>query len=55
MICTRAYLLYDIHQTEIGDEQKLQDDKLVKWSEPWQMSFNLGNVNVYTQGREIRA
>ena len=42
---------------EIGDKQKVQDDidKLVKWSEKWQMLFNFGNVNVYTQGREIRA
>ena len=41
---------------EIGDKPNLQDDidKLVKWSEKWQMLFNLGNVNVYTQGREIR-
>ena len=29
---------------EIGEKQHLQDyiDKLVKWSEKWQMSFNLG-------------
>ena len=44
---------------EIGDKQQLQDDldKLVKWSDKWQMLFYsiLGNVNVYTQGREIRA
>ena len=43
---------------EIGDKQTLQDDidKLVKWSEKWQMLYStLGNVNVYTQGREIRA
>ena len=26
---------------------------LVKWSEKWQMLLNFGNVNVYTQGREI--
>ena len=39
---------------EIGDKHKLQDeiDKLVKWSEKWQI---LGNVNVYTQGRGILA
>ena len=41
---------------EIGDKQKLQDDividKLVRWSEKWQMLSNLGNVNVYTQGQE---
>ena len=43
---------------EIGDKQNLQEDidKLVKWSEKWQMLFNFfGNVNDYTQGREIRA
>ena len=30
---------------EIGDRQNLQDDidKLVKWSEKWQMLFNFGN------------
>ena len=29
---------------EIGDKQKLQDDidKLVRWSEKWQMLFNVG-------------
>ena len=29
---------------EIGDKQKLQDDidKLVRWSEKWQMLFNFG-------------
>ena len=29
---------------EIGDKKKLQDDidKLVKWSQKWQMLFNLG-------------
>ena len=29
---------------EIGDKQNLQDDidKLVKWSEKWQMLFNIG-------------
>ena len=30
-------------------------DKLVRWSEKWQMLFNLGNVNVYTQGQETLA
>ena len=36
---------------EIGDKQTLQDDidKLVRWSEKWQMLFNCRNVNVYTQ------
>ena len=39
---------------ENGDKQKLQDDidKLVRWSEKWQM---LGNVNVYTQDLETLA
>ena len=29
---------------EIGDKQKLQDDidKLVRWSDKWQMLFNVG-------------
>ena len=42
---------------EIGDKQKLQDDidKLVRWSEKWQMLFNVGNVNVYTQDLETLA
>ena len=42
---------------EIVDKQKLQDDidKLVRWSEKWQMLFNLGNVNVYTEGLETLA
>ena len=42
---------------EIGDKQKLQDDidKLVKWSENSRCYSILGNVNVCTQGREIRA
>ena len=41
----------------IGDKQDLQDDidKLVKWSEKWQMLFNFGNANIYTQDREIQA
>ena len=32
---------------EIGDKQKLQDDidKLVSWSEKWQMLFNFGFQN----------
>ena len=32
------------------DKQTLQDDldKLVKWSEKWQMLLNFGNVNAYT-------
>ena len=42
---------------EIRDKQKLQDDinKLVKWSENGRCYSILGNVNVYTQGREILA
>ena len=38
-----------------GDKQQLQDDidKLIKWSEKWQVLFNfLTNVNAYTQGME---
>ncbi len=42
---------------EIWDKQTLQDyiDKLVKWSENCRCYSTLGNVNVYTQGREILA
>ena len=43
---------------ESGDKQKLQQediDNLVKWSEKWLIYSILGNVNAYTQGREIRA
>ena len=31
---------------EIGDKKKLQDgnDKLVRWSEKWQMLFNVGKL-----------
>ena len=37
-----------------GDKQQLQDDidKLIKWSEKWQMLFNFRHVNAYTQGIE---
>ena len=37
---------------EIGDKQKLQDDidKLVKWSEKWQMLFNLGKCRCLHTG-----
>ena len=37
---------------QIGDKKKLQDDidKLVRWSEKWQIIFNFGKCNVYTQG-----
>ena len=37
---------------EIGDKQKLQDDidKLVKWSEKWQMLFNLGKCKCLHTG-----
>ena len=47
-----------IKTKEIGDKQKLQDyiDKLVRWSEKWQMLFNFGKcINVYTQGLETLA
>ena len=38
----------------IGDKQQLQDDidKLIKWSEKWQMYSIFKNVNSYTQGVE---
>ena len=41
---------------EIGDKKKLQDDidKLVRWSEKWQINF-FGNVNAFTQGLEMLA
>ena len=37
---------------EIGDEQKLQDDidKLVRWSEKWQMLFNFGKCKFLHTG-----
>ena len=37
---------------EIGDKQKLQDDidKLVKWSEKWQMLFNFGKCKCLHTG-----
>ena len=37
---------------EIGDKQKLQDDidKLVKWSEIWQMLFNFGKCKCLHTG-----
>ena len=37
---------------EIGDKQKLQDDidKLVKWSEKWQMLFNFGKCKCIHAG-----
>ena len=37
---------------EIGDEQKLQDDidKLVRWSEKWQMLFNFGKCKCLHTG-----
>ena len=44
---------------EIGDNQKLQDDidKLVKWSEKWQMLFNFGKCKcLYTEpGNTVQA
>ena len=35
---------------EIGGKNNLQDDidKLVKWSEKWQMLFNFGKCKCYT-------
>ena len=35
---------------EIRDKQKLQDDsdKLVRWSEKWQMLFNFGKCKLCT-------
>ena len=37
---------------EIGDKQKVQDDidKLVKWSEKWQMLFNFGKCKCIHAG-----
>ena len=37
---------------EIGDEQNLQEDidKLVKWSEKWQMLFNFGKCKCVRTG-----
>ena len=37
---------------EIGDKQKLQDDidKLVRWSEQWQMLFNFGKCKCLHTG-----
>ena len=37
---------------EIGDKQKVQDDidKLVKWSEKWQMLFNFGKCKCLHTG-----
>ena len=37
---------------EIGDKQNLQDDidKLVKWSDKWQMLFNLGKCKCLHTG-----
>ena len=39
---------------EIGDKKKLQDgiDKLVKWSEKWQMLFNFGKCKCLHTGPE---
>ena len=39
---------------EIGDKQKLQDDidKLVKWSEKWQMLFNFGKCKCLSDVRK---
>ncbi len=40
---------------EMGNKQQLQDDidKLIKWSEKWQIVFNFENVKAYTQGMEM--
>ena len=58
------FLIYinDLEDTKLfrkikgnGDKQQLQDyiDKLIKWSEKWQMLFNLSkNANAYTQGMD---
>ena len=37
---------------EIGDKQQLQDDidKLVRWSEKWQMFFNFGKCKCLHTG-----
>ena len=37
---------------EIGDKQQLQDDidKLVRWSEKWQMLFNVGKCKCLHTG-----
>ena len=37
---------------EIGDKQKLEDDidKLVRWSEKWQMLFNFGKCECLHTG-----
>ena len=44
---------------EIGDKHNLQEeiDKLVKWSEKWQMLFSFGKCTCLhtAEGREIRA
>ena len=39
-----------------GDYEHLQDDldKLIKWSEKWQMLFNFGNLNVFTQAMGMK-
>ena len=39
---------------EIGDTQRLQDDidKLVRWSEKWQMLFNFGKCKYLHTGHE---
>ena len=41
-----------IKTNEIGDKQNLQDDidKLVKWSEKWQMIFNFGKCKCLHAG-----
>ena len=45
-------LNYSEKNKEIGDKQKLQDDidKLVRWSEKWQMLFNFGKYKCLHTG-----
>ena len=45
-------LNYSEKTKEIGDKQKLQDDidKLVRWSEKWQMLFNFGKCKCLHTG-----
>ena len=46
------YTKFFIKTKEIGDKQKLQDDidKLVRWSEKWQMLFNFGKCKCLHTG-----
>ena len=59
-ICTGAYFIFKFADDtklfrktkEIGDKKKLQDDidKLVRWSEKWQMLFNFGKCKCLHTG-----